>query len=81
MNLILEKILTSVETVVNDVKMKEKKQIKEQKFKNHEWKIEISDLECGTCKIFKPIECFSRRKDTDLGVRKTCKNCRKKIQQ
>ena len=62
MNLILEKILTSVETVVNDVKMKEKKQIKKQKFKNHEWKIEILDLECGTCKILSRLNVFYAEK-------------------
>ena len=55
-----------------------KNQWKKQKFENHEWKIQLKELECGTCKNVKPIECFSRRKDTELGVRKTCKDCRKK---
>ncbi len=45
-----------------------KKQLKTQKFQNYEWKIELEELECGTCKIVKKIECFSRRKDTELGV-------------
>ena len=53
-----------------------KKQLKKQKFQDYEWKIQIQELECGTCKIVKPIECFSRRKDTELGVRKNCKDCK-----
>ncbi len=54
-----------------------KKQLNKQKFENFEWKIELEELECGTCKIVKPIECFPRRKDTELGIRKNCKDCRK----
>ena len=53
-----------------------KKQTKKRKFQDYEWKIELQELECGTCKIVKPIDCFPRRKDTELGVRKNCKDCR-----
>ena len=59
--------------------MKTKKKLtKKQKFENHEWKIQLQELERGTCKIVKHIDCFSRRKDIELGVRKTCKDYRKK---
>ena len=52
------------------------KQTKKQKFQDYEWKIQLEEFECGTCKVVKPIECFSRRKDTELGVRKNCKDCK-----
>ena len=53
-----------------------KNQLKKRKFENYEWKIQIQELECGTGKIVKPIECFSRRKYTELGVRKNSKDCK-----
>ena len=45
--------------------------------KQKEWLIHPKELECGSCKIVKEIECFQRRNDTELGVRKTCKRCKK----
>ena len=56
------------------------KQIKKQKFQDYEWKIQLKELECGTCKIIKNIDCFTKRKDTELGVRKNCKKCVKQRQ-
>ncbi len=47
------------------------------KFPDYEWKILLQELECGTCKVVKKIEFFPRRRDTELGVRKTCKKCMK----
>ena len=52
------------------------KQTKKRKFKDYEWKIQLQELECGTCKVVRKIECFPRRKDTELGVRKNCKDCK-----
>ena len=53
------------------------KLIKKQKFEIYEWVIQLQELECWTCKVVKKIECFTRRKDTELGVRNACKSCMK----
>ena len=52
-----------------------KNEIKKQKFENYEWTDFPIELKCNTCDEVKDIDCFTKRKDTQLGVRRNCKNC------
>ena len=51
------------------------KELKKLKFESHEWNHFPDILLCETCKQMKSIDCFPKRRDTQLGIRKNCKNC------
>ena len=55
---------------------KRSKELIKNKFENYEWSDYPKELKCNTCDQIKTINCFPKRKDTELGVRKNCKDCK-----
>ena len=50
-------------------------EIKTQKFENYVWTDFPVELKCEMCDEVKDMNCFPKRKDTQLGIRRNCKNC------
>ena len=52
------------------------KELKKLKFENYEWNDFPAELKCGCCNQIKTINYFPKQKDTELSIRKTCKQCK-----
>ena len=60
---------------VENAFLRDKMKLKKQKFENYVWTDFPVELKCETCDEVKAINCFPKRKDTQLGIRRNCKMC------
>ena len=72
------KEIQNYRNVCRKCKNERDKEVKKQKFENYEWTDFPVELKCETCDEVKDINCFPKRKDTQLGIRRNCKMCLKK---